>query len=64
MPARYLNGDDVLVLWLASKQTWMKKLDPVDFSDDELAEIDRISQAFWDMQKKLVQRFGFDKFYV
>jgi hypothetical protein len=64
MVLRYLDGEDRLVLWTTDKFSWLDKLSAVEFSDEELAEIERISQAFWDMQKRLKERFGFNRFYT
>jgi hypothetical protein len=61
---KYLDGEDRLVLWLADKPSWMDKLDPVEFTDEELKQIESAWQIFSDLQEKLADRFGFHRFYV
>lgn len=64
MPLRYLAGEDRLVLWLAEKQDWMHKLEPVEFSEEELIRIEQVWKAFAELQAELANRFSFNRFYV
>lgn len=64
MPLKYLDGEDRLALWLADQPSWMKKLKAVEFTDEELAEIERIEVAYAELQQRLAERFDFNKFYV
>jgi hypothetical protein len=61
---KYLDGEDRLVLWLSEAASWMNELEPIDFTEDELAEIERVWDAFTEMQERLSVRFGFNRFYV
>lgn len=64
MPLKYLDGEDRLTLWLSDQPSWMKKLTAVEFTDEELAEIERIEEAYGELQAKLAERFRFKEFYV
>jgi hypothetical protein len=64
MPLKYLDGEDRLALWLSDQPSWMKKLKAVEFTDEELAEIERIEEAYGELQQRLAERFDFNKFYV
>jgi hypothetical protein len=61
---KYLDGEDQLVLWLSDKQSWMDRLEPIEFSEDEIKQMELVWQAFQELQEKLAARFGFNKFYV
>lgn len=62
MPLRYLDGEDQLSLWLTEERHgWMTKLDPIEFSDEELAEIERIEEAYSELQQMLSDRFGYSR---
>jgi hypothetical protein len=64
MPLKYLDGEDRLVLWLTDRPSWMNRLKAVEFTDEELAEIERIEDAYEKLQRRLAERFNFSKFYV
>jgi hypothetical protein len=59
MPLQYLDGEDRLCLWLSEKPGWPERLPAVEFSEEELAEIERVFEAYHKMQQMLMERFRF-----
>jgi len=65
MTMKYLNGEDRLTLWLSDvREGWMTKLEPVEFDEDELKRIEAVLSDYDDLQQELMDRFGFNRFYV
>ena len=60
MPLRYLDGEDQLYVWLTEERHgWMTRLPAVEFSEEELIEIERVMEAYDDLQERLLDRFLF-----